>query len=97
MSLLYGKPDPADSFTAVSGSSSVFSGVHCRGARPQSDGFGVFFLVWFLKFFFCLVVGFFLLVLVLVLVCFGFVLFGGFLVRLFCFVFCFGGFWGGVY
>ena len=32
LSFLFGKPDPANSFTAASGPSSVLSGVHCRGA-----------------------------------------------------------------
>ena len=43
LSLLFGKPDTVESFTAASGPSSVFSGVHCRGARACSSGF------WFVR------------------------------------------------
>lgn len=42
LSLLFSKPNPADSFTAASGPSSVFSSVHCRGGRACSSGFWVF-------------------------------------------------------
>lgn len=43
LSLLFGKPDPADSFTAASGPSSVFSNVPFRVATACSSGFGVIF------------------------------------------------------
>lgn len=46
LSLLFGKPDPADSFAAAPGPSSVFSGTHCSRARACSSGLGVWFGVF---------------------------------------------------
>lgn len=45
LSFLFAKHDPADSFAAASGPSSVFSGVPCRGSRASSSGFCFFRLI----------------------------------------------------